>query len=54
MRVLAYSTIRDYIKDHADAEKPLREWYLKVTKANWKNLADIRTDFNHVDFVGND
>ena len=54
MRVLAYSTIRDYIKDHADAEKPLRDWYTKVTKANWKSLADIRNDFNHVDFVGND
>jgi len=41
----AYSTIRDYIKDHADAEKPLRDWYTKVTKANWKSLADIRNDF---------
>lgn len=54
MRVLAYSTIRDYIKNHADADKPLRDWYTKVTKADWKCLADIRNDFNHVDFVGND
>ena len=54
MRVLAYSTIRDYIKNHADADKPLRDWYNKVSRANWKSLADMRNDFNHVDFVGND
>lgn len=54
MRVLAYSTIRDYVKAHAEADKPLRDWYAKVTKADWKSIADIRNDFNHVDYVGND
>ena len=32
----------------------MRDWYTKVTKADWKNLTDIRNDFNNVDFVGND
>ena len=54
MRILAYSTIREYIKNHAEADKPLRDWYIKVMKADWKGLADIQKDFNHVDFVGND
>lgn len=54
MRVLAYSTIRDYIKGHAEADKPLRDWYTKVTRADWKCFSDIKNDFNSVDFVGND
>lgn len=54
MRVIAFSTIREFIKNHAEADKPLRDWYLKVSKANWKSLADIKKDFNSADYVGND
>lgn len=54
MRIIAFSTIRDYIKSHANADKPLRDWYSKVSKADWKDFADIRKDFNSADYVGND
>ena len=54
LRVIAFSTLRDFIKKHAEADKPLRDWYTKVLKAEWKNFADIRKDFNSADLVGND
>ena len=53
MRVIAYSAIRAFITRHPDAEKPLRDWYTKVRRASWTTLADIKRDFNSVDYVGN-
>ena len=29
------------------------DWYDKVKNAEWNNLADIKNDFNSVDYVGN-
>lgn len=53
MRVIAISTLRDFWIKHPDAEQPLKEWYVKSCRANWKSLADMRNDFNSVDYVGN-
>ena len=46
--------IRDFIAKHADASVALRDWYKRITKANWMNFADIKQTFNTVDYVGND
>ena len=47
--------IRRYYDDWGKGGmKSLRDWYTKVLKADWKNFADIRKDFNSADFVGND
>lgn len=54
MRVIAFSTIREFINKHSESDKPLRDWYSKVLRADWKCFADIKNDFNSVDFVGND
>lgn len=53
MRVIAVSTLKKYWEVHADAKLPLSEWYVKVCNAHWKYLADMRNDFNSVDYVGN-
>lgn len=53
MRVIAISTLRDFWTKHAETEQPLREWYTKTCQANWQSLADMRQDFNSVDYVGN-
>lgn len=54
MRVISFSVIRDFIAKHADSDVPLRDWYTKVTRASWTCLADIKSTFNSVDYVGND
>ena len=53
MRVIAISALKDCWEKHPDSEQPLKEWYLKTCRATWHNLADMREDFNSVDYVGN-
>ena len=53
MRVIAISALRDFWAVHAKTKQPLSEWYVKTCSAHWKSLADIRNDFNSVDYVGN-
>lgn len=53
MRVIAISTLKDFWTIHPDAEQPLKEWYVKVCRASWSSLNDMRADFNSVDYVGN-
>lgn len=54
MRVISFSMIRDFISKHADSDIPLRDWYKRVTKADWNSFADIKQTFNSADYVGND
>lgn len=54
MHVIAFSTIRDYIAGHANADAPLRDWYIKTSDATWGSFADIRQTFGSADYVGND
>lgn len=53
MRIIAISTLKTFWEKHPEAELPLKEWYIKTSWAQWKSLADIRNDFNTVDYVGN-
>lgn len=53
MRIISITKLRDFWERHPDAEQPLKEWYVKTERASWKNLNDMRNDFNSVDYVGN-
>lgn len=53
MRVIAISALKEFWEKHPDSEWPLKEWYVKTSRAAWRNLADMRNDFNSVDYVGN-
>lgn len=52
MRVISISTLREFWEMHPDAELPLKEWYVRVCRAKWTCFADIKSDFNSVDYVG--
>lgn len=54
MRIVTFAAIREYVKDHADAETSLCDWYKKTENSDWTCLADIKKTFNSVDYVGND
>lgn len=45
MRVIARRTLREFWTDHADSEQPLKAWYREVSKANWKNINELKVDF---------
>lgn len=53
MRVISISSLRSFWEVHPDAEQPLKEWYVKTCRSQWRNYADMRNDFNSVDYVGN-
>ena len=52
MRVIAISTLKKFWEIHSETKLPLSEWYVKVCNSEWKSFADIKNDFNSVDFVG--
>lgn len=52
MRVIAISALRDFWEKYPDSEQALKEWYIKTCRTLWNSLADIRNDFNTVDYVG--
>lgn len=54
MRIISFAAIRNYVKEHADSDVPLRDWYKKTEKADWSCLTDIKQTFNNIDYVGND
>lgn len=43
--------LREFWERHADAERPLRSWYTQVSRAQWRNFADVRRDFSSADQV---
>lgn len=53
MRVISIAALRNYWEKHPDTRLPLSEWYVRTCNAHWRSLADMRKDFNSVDYVGN-
>ncbi len=53
MRIVTLRTIKEYSEKHVNSKFALMDWYEKVARAKWNNLADIKKDFNSVDYVGN-
>ncbi len=53
MRVVTPKKLREFSTRNTQARIPLLNWYEIVRKAEWKNLSDVKRDFNSVDYVGN-
>jgi len=53
MHVISRKALIDFWEKHPVAEIPLRIWFKKVEQANWKNLAELKSDFPKADYVGN-
>lgn len=53
MRVVTPRALKEYSDRHSQSRIPLLLWYEVTKNAEWKNLADIKSDFNSVDYVGN-
>jgi mRNA interferase HigB len=52
MHIISKKALREFWQRHQQAEPPLRNWYLRTRRAQWKNLTDARQDFPHADTVG--
>lgn len=53
MRVVTPKRLVEFSIKHRRSKIPLLYWYEIVKVAEWKNLSDIKKDFNSVDYVGN-
>ena len=51
MHVLSRKALQEFWLAHADAERPLREWYRTVTRARWKSFAEMRATYATADQV---
>lgn len=54
MVIVTKTKLNEFAKKHSTAAEALNYWYNIVAQADWANLADLRKEFNNVDFVGND
>lgn len=53
MRIVSRKKIADYYLIHAGSKTALEEWYRKVSKAEWKNLNELKQHYLSADYVGN-
>lgn len=51
MRVISKKKIRDYVKNNAQAELPLVEWYFTMRDSSAKSFIALKKTFNKVDAV---
>jgi mRNA interferase HigB len=48
MRIIARSTLRNFVdsrgghKDHSALKAATDAWFMEVSKANWRNMADVK------------
>ena len=45
MRVVALKPLRDFCVRHPSAEQPIKAWVDAVTRAQWRQPADIKTQY---------
>jgi mRNA interferase HigB len=53
MRIIAVATLREFWKNHADAEQPLRSWYKEATDTRWHGPNDIKQRYPSADILPN-
>ena len=52
MHIISRRKLREFCKDHPDAEEALDHGYNAARKAQWRNLADLRATCGSADQVG--
>ncbi|MEA2172733.1 MAG: mRNA interferase HigB [Blastocatellia bacterium] len=50
--IIGLHIISNFIKQHSDAESKSNAWYEVASKANWKNIVEVRQTYPHADAVG--
>ena len=49
MRIISIRTLREFWQRHADAEKPLKDWFGTTETALWHDFTDVRQTFGSAD-----
>ncbi len=56
MVVIAHRALREFYETRGreDSKEALECWYAIVKRAQWKNLAELKSVYPRTDYVGND
>ncbi|MGI6572744.1 MAG: type II toxin-antitoxin system HigB family toxin [Fermentimonas sp.] len=56
MVVIAHRALREFYETRGreDSKEALKCWYAIVKRAQWKNLAELKSVYPRTDYVGND
>jgi len=52
MRILSKSALRNFWKDHPDAEDALKAWFAEAERADWKTPSEIKTNYRSASILG--
>ena len=52
MNVISYKAISKYCQANSNAEQALKTWFKTVSKAEWKDLNELKLDYPSADYVG--
>ena len=52
MHIISRKALVDFWESHANAERPLRGWFLRVRRAKWVNFVELRQIYPSADQVG--
>jgi mRNA interferase HigB len=53
LRVIAKKILRDFWIEHADCEHQLKAWFQETSKAEWKNLNEIKRKYPSASILNN-
>ena len=49
MHIISRRRLKEYADEHADAARPLDDWYDAASRADWQSIQDVRQVFPHAD-----
>jgi len=47
MRVIAVRTLKEFWRKHPETQNALRAWYQEVSKADWRNHGQLKSQFKN-------
>ena len=53
MLIISKTALSKFAEKHPNVSTALNDWYSATKNADWNSLADIKQDFNTVDYVAN-
>lgn len=52
MNIIGFRAFADFTRLYRDAESPLNAWLNIASKADWKNIVEVKQTYPHADAVG--
>jgi mRNA interferase HigB len=54
LNIRSQKKLRGFYSQHPDAKEALNTWYKVASKAEWKDLNDLKLTYPSADYVGDD